>query len=189
MKMRRATLIGWLGCAILGSLAFVILDGYGSDPQWREPLPAAAAAANTHAAPLLSMDELPEQRLAAIWQQPLFSPDRHPDAERSQGAETGLAGYALSGVVLDGAARWALLRQGQRPLKLKLGQALDNGWVLSQLSARQASFSYQGQTRQLRIPILRLPPPETADDAPRLPAPSVMHTDAPQEAEPPVTAP
>jgi general secretion pathway protein N len=187
MKMRRATLIGLLGCATLGSLAFVIFDGYGSDPQWLEPLPATAA--NTRAAPLPTLAELPEPRLAAIWQQPLFSPDRHPDAERSQGADTGLAGYALSGVVLDGAAQWALLRQGQRPLKLKLGQALDNGWVLTQLSGRQASFSYQGQTRQLNIPILRLPPPETADDAPRLPAPSVVHTDAPQEAEPPVTAP
>jgi len=187
MKLRRATLIGLLGCATLGCLAFVIFNGYGSDPQWLEPLPATAAS--TRPAPLPTLAELPEPRLAAIWQQPLFSPDRHPDAERSQGADTGLAGYALSGVVLDGAAQWALLRQGQRPLKLKLGQALDNGWVLTQLSARQASFSYQGQTRQLNIPILRLPPPETADDAPRLPAPSVVHTDAPQEAEPPVTAP
>ena len=187
MNMRSATLIGLLGCAASGSLAFSILDGYGSDPQWLDPLPAAAA--NNRAAALPSLAELPEHRLAAIWQQPLFSPDRRPDAERGQSADTGLAGYALSGVVLDGAGQWALLRQGERALKLKLGQALDNGWVLSKLTPRQASFSYQGQTHQLAIPILRLPPPETADDAPRLPAPSVVHTDAPQEAEPPVNAP
>jgi general secretion pathway protein N len=174
-------------CAVLATLMALLLTGTGSDPQWLPPGDAPPMS-NANTRPL-AMPELAEQRLALIWQQPLFSPTRQGDVERSKGADTGLAGYALSGVVLDGAAQWALLRQGPRALKLKLGQALDNGWVLSQLSARQATFSYQGQTRQLSIPVLRLPPPEAADDAPRLPAPSVVHTDAPQEAEPPVTAP
>jgi general secretion pathway protein N len=173
-------------CALLATLMALLLTGSGSDPEWLPPADAPPMS-NTNARPL-TMPELAEQRLALVWQQPLFSPDRRPDAERSQGADTGLAGYALSGVVLDGAAQWALLRQGPRSLKLKLGQALDNGWVLRQLGARQATFSYQGQTRELSIPLLRLPPPDAAT-GPKLPAPSVVHTDAPQEAEPPVTAP
>jgi general secretion pathway protein N len=173
-------------CASLAALMALLLTGSGSDPEWLPPADAPPmSSANTRP---LAMPELGEQRLALVWQQPLFSPTRQGDAERSKGADTGLAGYALSGVVLDGTAQWALLRQGPRSLKLKLGQALDNGWVLSQLGARQASFSYQGQTRQLLIPLLRLPPPDTAS-GPKLPAPSVVHTDAPQEAEPPVTAP
>jgi general secretion pathway protein N len=173
-------------CALLATLMALLLTGTGSDPQWLPPADAPPMG-NANAQPP-AIAQLADQRLALIWQQPLFSPNRQADAQRSQGADTGLAGYALSGVVLDGAAQWALLRQGPRAIKLKLGQALDNGWVLSQLGPRQAAFSYQGQTRQLSIPVLRLPPPDAAS-GPKLPAPSVVHTDAPQEAEPPVTAP
>jgi general secretion pathway protein N len=50
----------------------------------------------------------------------------------------------------------------KRPLKLALGSALDNGWTLTALSPQQATFMYQGQTRQLSLPVLRLPPPSTA---------------------------
>jgi hypothetical protein len=81
-----------------------------------------------------------------------------------------------------------LLREGQRSLKLKVGASLDNGWQLQQLAPRQATFVYQGQSRQLTIPTLRLPPPSSGTGI-KLPIPSVVRTDAPQEAEPPVTAP
>jgi general secretion pathway protein N len=173
-------------CALLAALMALLLTGSGSDPQWLPP-GEAPPMSDANARPL-AMPELAEQRLALIWQQPLFSPTRQGDPAADRAADTGLAGLSLSGVVLDGAAQWALLRQGQRSLKLKVGASLDNGWQLHALTPRQATFVHQGQTRQLSLPMLRLPPPDAAS-SPKLPAPSVVHTDAPQEAEPPVTAP
>ncbi|MGI4836624.1 MAG: hypothetical protein ACRYF9_03325 [Janthinobacterium lividum] len=173
-------------CALLSVLLAMLLTGSGQDPQWLAPTDAPPMS-NANARPL-AMPELAEQRLALIWQQPLFSPSRQGDPAGERAADTGLAGLSLSGVVLDGAAQWALLREGSRSLKLKVGASLDNGWQLQALTPRQATFVHQGQTRQLSLPTLRLPPPDAAS-GPKLPAPSVVHTDAPQEAEPPVTAP
>ena len=174
-------------CALLATLMALLLTGSGSDPEWLPPADAPPMS-NANTRPL-AMPELAEQRLALIWQQPLFSPTRQGDLAADHAADTGLKGLTLSGVVLDGAAQWALLRQGPRSIKLKVGASLDNGWQLQALNPRQATFVHQGQTHQLSIPLLRLPPPAAANDALRLPAPSVVHTDAPQEAEPPVTAP
>jgi general secretion pathway protein N len=74
-----------------------------------------------------------------------------------------MEGVVLTGVVIDGQAQWALLRlTDKRSLKLAVGKTLDNGWTLTALSPLQATFKYQGQTRQLSLPVLRLPPPSTA---------------------------
>ena len=44
-------------------------------------------------------------------------------------------------------------------LKLAVGSTLDNGWTLESVTPQNATFSHQGQTRELRLPLLRLPPP------------------------------
>ncbi len=173
-------------CALLSVLLAMLLSGSGQDPQWLAPADAPPLS-NANTRPL-AMPELAEQRLALIWQQPLFSPTRQGDPAADHAVDTGLAGLSLSGVILDGTAQWALLREGPRSIKLKVGASLDNGWQLHALTPRQATFVHQGQTRQLSLPTLRLPPPDAASGL-KLPAPSVVHTDAPQEAEPPVTAP
>ena len=61
----------------------------------------------------------------------------------------------------------------KRSLKLAVGKALDNGWTLTALSPLQATFMYQGQTRQLSLPVLRLAPPSTAplSSLPNVPRP------------------
>ena len=117
---------------------------------------------------------LTQDQLQVAWQRPLFSPDRAPDAAAPGPAATRLEGLTLSGVVLDGtgadASRWALLhRQDKRALKLRLGDTLDNGWTLSQLTSRVATFTRQGQSQTLSLPVLRLPPPSPSP-SPTLPS-------------------
>lgn len=175
-----------LGAALL-ALCVMLLGGAGRDPQWLAPQPApkATAAGATPA----SVPELPEQQWVMIWRQPLFSPKRQADAATiGRSADTGLAGLTLSGIVLNGQAQWALLRQGPRNFTLKVGQRLSNGWMLEALGPREATFSHQGQQRRLSLATPRLPPPGE-DAAPRLPTPPVLHTDAPEEAEPLEDAP
>lgn len=176
-----------LGAALL-ALCVALLGGAGRDPQWLAPQPApqASAASATSA----SVPELPEQQLAMTWRQPLFSARRQADvaAAIDRSADTGLAGLTLSGVVLNGHAQWALLRQGPRNFTLKVGQRLSNGWMLEALGPREATFSHQGQQRRLNLATPRLPAPGE-DAAPRLPAPLVLHADAPEEAEPLEDAP
>jgi general secretion pathway protein N len=63
-------------------------------------------------------------------------------------------------VIVDGSSRWVLLQLPQkRRLKLAVGSTLDNGWTLDSVTPQSATFSHQGQTRELRLPLLRLPPP------------------------------
>lgn len=186
MKTRPLTLAGLAACALLLTLAVLLANGSGRDPDWLEPLPAPVQRSG-NVAPVAA-PSIADQRLALIWQQPLFSPDRHPDPATDRAADTGLAGLTLTGVVKAGAGQWAWLRDGQRTLTLKVGASLDNGWQLQTLTARQATFVHEGQTRQLSIPTPRLPPP-SAGSGPKLPSPSIVHTDAPSEAEPPVSTP
>jgi general secretion pathway protein N len=106
---------------------------------------------------------LTAQALSLSWQQSIFSADRKPDLVSGKRATTALQGIVLTGVVIDGQGQWALLRlANKRTRKLAVGAALDDGWTLSELSPLQATFTYQGQTRQLSLPVLRLPPPSTA---------------------------
>jgi general secretion pathway protein N len=119
---------------------------------------------------------LTEDQLQVAWQRPLFSPDRSPDLspDAARPDATRFEGLTLSGVVLDGAGadapRWALLhRQDKRALKIRLGDTLDNGWTLSQLTPRVATFTRQGQSQTLSLPVLRLPPPSSSP-SPTLPS-------------------
>ncbi len=150
----------------LAAACAALLSGWGQSPQWL-PAPAAkpvaASAAQSRQAPSADLDSH-----ALAWQQPIFSADRSPDVA-VQGASADLAGFTLSGVVLDGGTQVALLRQANgRSLSVRRGQRLDNGWTLEQLDPHEARFTLQGQTRSLRLPSPRLPPPSRSA-LPKLP--------------------
>lgn len=152
-------------------LAIAWLFSSPAEPEWLAPQPAAHAAAASPPAPL---PELAQARRAATWTQPLFSPDRQPDPQGASAAAHALSQLVLTGVVLDGTAQWAYLRDGNhRPLKVALGAELTSGWTLSHLDAQTATFIRQGQTHTLRLPRLRLPPPSHA------PAPTLTRTTTP----------
>lgn len=157
----RATEWSLLGlAALLGLLIAAIAGGAADSPDW---LPEQAArtqndnAAKVHVAPSATL-----QSLSATWQAPLFSTDRTPDRATAQAQASSLAGLTLTGIMLDGELRVAMIKRADGPpLKVHEGQALPNGWKLEKLTARQADFSSDGRTQSLALRALRLPPPST----------------------------
>ncbi|WP_122499340.1 general secretion pathway protein GspN [Pseudomonas viridiflava] len=148
--------------ALLAALAALIISGTAHSPGWlpeQVPRNLVDRAAQTHSAPTATLESL-----ANTWETPLFSTDRSPDKAvgKSDVQVASLSGLTLTGVVLDGTLRVALLKQASGPaLKVKQGDKLGNGWTLEQLDPMQATFSLDGRTQTLRLPAPRLPPPST----------------------------
>ena len=152
---------GLLGLSgLLGLLMVGILSSIGDAPQWLpapEPAPQANASAKVLAAPDASL-----QSLAGTWQAPLFSPDRSPDHAVGQTENSSLSSLILTGVVIDGDLRVAMLKRADGPpLKIHQGQSLPNGWQLEHLTPREARFVLEGRTQTLSLKTLRLPPPSS----------------------------
>lgn len=147
--------------AVLGVfLSTLLFTDAGKTVEW---LPADAPRDLLKVAPLRAMPMQSTQALAVSWKKSIFSQDRQPDIVSAKEEAAALQGVVLTGVIINGPAQWALLRlANHRRLKLAVGSALDSGWTLSALSPSQATFTYQGQTRQLSLAVLRLPPPSTA---------------------------
>ncbi|WP_277964256.1 general secretion pathway protein GspN [Pseudomonas sp. RIT-To-2] len=156
MTFMRSTLgLACLNGLLLAAVAWQCLGG--------EPAPRWAPVAQhspppVKAVPVPALLQLPDSERQVAWQHPLFSPDRQADAARGGAGAPTLDGVRLSGVVVDGDQRWALVRlANQRSLKLRLGDALDSGWTLAQVSATTATFQRQGQAHTLNLPVPRLP--------------------------------
>lgn len=158
MKLKRTTLVlVAINAVLIGALALTWL---GVEPavQWTQTDAPALAPLTASVAPRLA--ELPSSEREMAWQHPLFSPDRQPDLSKNRSDAVQLEGIRLTGVVVDGQTRWVLLRlANQRNVKLKQGEALDSGWVLSQVEAGTATFQRQGQAHTLNLPVPRLPAP------------------------------
>ncbi|MBA1231810.1 general secretion pathway protein GspN [Pseudomonas viridiflava] len=160
MRPLEWTLLGI--AAVLAALAALILSGAAHSPDWlpeQAPRTSADRPAPTYSAPTVALDSL-----ANTWKTPLFSTDRSPDlaVRKSDVQASSLAGLTLTGVILDGTLRVALLKQASGPaVKIKQGDTLANGWTLDRLDPMQATFSLDGRTQTLRLPAPRLPPPST----------------------------
>lgn len=160
MRFDTLTLTLLASTALLTAAAVSLAMGAGQTIDW---LPAGAPREAAPAAKPLTLSPLAPQALALTWQQSMFSPDRKADVATGKHQASSLDGISLSGVIIDGQAQWVLLRMpDKRNLKLAVGSTLDNGWTLTGATAQQATFSHQGQTRELRLPLLRLPPPSKA---------------------------
>jgi general secretion pathway protein N len=155
----RSTEWALLGLASVLTLVIAgILGGLGDSPDWlpeQAPRNLKDAAAKSPVAPTASL-----QSLSGTWQAPLFSTDRSADRSTQQAQVSNLAGLTLTGVMIDGDLRVALIKRADGPpLKVHQGQALPNGWKLEALSPTQADFSSDGRTQSLNLRALRLPPP------------------------------
>ena len=142
----------------LGLLMAVILSSIGDEPQWLpEPAVREHASARVQVAPSVALD-----RLAATWQTPLFSPDRSPDRAVGNTQASSLANLTLSGILITGNLQMVMLKQADgRPLTVRLGQVLPNGWRLEHLTPQSARFTLDGRTQTLSLYAKRLPPPST----------------------------
>jgi general secretion pathway protein N len=157
MKFDSLTLALGAVTVALAAVAISLGTGAGQAIDW---LPPAEARESAPAAGPAALPSLPAQALALTWQQSVFSPDRKPDLVSGKSQASSLDGISLSGVIINGASQWVLLQLPQkRRLKLAVGSTLDNGWTLDSVTPQLATFSHQGQTRELRLPLLRLPPP------------------------------
>lgn len=162
---------GLLGLAgLLGVLMAVILSSIGDQPQWLpEPVARAHPAVSARVAPSVTLDSL-----AATWQTPLFSSDRSPDNVVGKARVSSLANLTLSGIMITGNLQLAMLKQADgRPLTVRLGQTLPNGWRLEHLTPLHARFVLEGRTQTLSLSVPRLPPPSTTPpiSLPHEPAP------------------
>lgn len=159
MKFDRLTVTLLASTALLSATAISLLMGAGQHVDW---LPAGATREAAPVKPPQAMKTLSSQALALTWQQSMFSPQRTADRVAGKG-QASLDGIRLSGVIINGQTQWVLLRMpDQHTLKLAVGSTLDNGWTLTGATPQHATFSHQGQTRELRLPLLRLPPPSKA---------------------------
>ena len=152
---------GLLGLSgLLGLLMVGILSSIGDAPQW---LPEPEPTLHTNAsAKVLVAPDASLQSLAGTWQAPLFSPDRSPDPAVGQSENSSLSSLMLTGVVIDGDLRVAMLKRADGPpLKIHQGQRLPNGWQLEHLTPREARFVLDGRTQTLSLKTLRLPPPSS----------------------------
>lgn len=150
-----------LGLAtLLAALIALVFSGAVHSPDWlpeKAPRNPVNHSAQAQRAPEATLDSL-----SKTWKTPLFSTDRSPDraVEQANVQATSLSGMTLSGVIIDGSLRVALLRQADGPaLKIRQGQRLANGWTLDSVEPMQATFSLDGRTQVLRLPAPRLPPP------------------------------
>ncbi|WP_122313809.1 general secretion pathway protein GspN [Pseudomonas cichorii] len=149
-----------LGLAtLLAGLIALVLSGVAHSPDWlpeEAPRNPANQSAKARQAPEASLESL-----SNTWKTPLFSPDRSPDrAVQVETQASSLSGLTLTGVILDGSLRVALLKQASgSPLKVRQGERMANGWTLERIEPMQAVFSLDGRTQALRLPAPRLPPP------------------------------
>ncbi|MHC8306330.1 hypothetical protein [Pseudomonas sp. PB3P13] len=157
---RSASILLAVAAVLAAFLSALLLTDFGQTVDW---LPADAPRDLPTAVAPRAMPMLSTQALAVSWKQSIFSQNRQPDIVTTQGEAAALQGVVLTGVIINRQAQWALLRlANNRRLKLAVGSALDNGWTLSGLIPSQATFTKQGQTRQLSLAVLRLPPPSAA---------------------------
>ncbi|AHG41577.1 general secretion pathway protein N [Pseudomonas syringae CC1557] len=145
---------------LLAALIALILSGAAHSPDWlpeQAPRNLLDQKTQAHSAPSATLDSL-----ANTWKTPLFSPERSPDVavRKADVQASSLAGLTLTGVIMDGSLRVALLKQASGPaLKVRQGDRLPNGWTLDRLEPTQATFKLDERTQVLRLPALRLPPP------------------------------
>jgi general secretion pathway protein N len=137
--------------AVFGVLLLLLLAGVGRGMQWGAPRPAAPLP-ETRDQGLPT--PLPLAQFSAVWQQPLFNPDRKP-AMRSASGGASLGDMQLTGIILMPTLHMALLhdKAADRDVRVREGDALPDGsWKLAELKPRAAIFESASGRTQLDLP-------------------------------------
>jgi general secretion pathway protein N len=170
-----------VGAAIaLAALWLLLLMGVGRGERWdaphaTTPLPPATAATDLPRAQ-------PLQQFAAVWQKPLFNPDRKPIIRAADGSSPG--DLELTGVIITPTLRMALLhdKTADRQLRLREGASLPDGSVtLVELHPRSALVDSSGGRVELKLPAgAPIDMPKAGpDDGHNGPGEAMMRVDAP----------
>ena len=191
----------WLVGLNVALLIAIALSWAGSGAHWSPPPPLR---------PELSTLALPgrfaaDKALVALHQRPLFATDRRPSTEAAaaNGGEPPQAGelaapddilerLTLQGVVGAGRHGAVLLTFDGRPLRLPVGQSIEQ-WRLVRIRGLDVYFEHaDGETLQLRIQRPRAKPAEPARQAARTQPPWATQAaaDTPPQASPaPISSP
>ncbi|MEO6801103.1 MAG: hypothetical protein ABI178_14290 [Rhodanobacter sp.] len=137
---------------VLGVLFVLLLSGVGRGVYWSAPrsLPALPPPGNNADLP----QSRPLQQFAAVWQQPLFNPDRKPVAHAAADGSN-LGDLELTGIIITPGLRMALLhdKNGNHEIRLREGAALPDGSVtLVEVHQRSAVFDSSAGRTELKLP-------------------------------------
>jgi len=158
---RRLTPTFGIAAAILLLLLIALWTGLGRGTHWHDNaaparLPSVGAATPAPAVP-------PLDKFAEVWQHPLFSPTRTPEAVAT--GEGGSSGdLELTGVIMLPHLKMAILhdKSNGRDYRVVEGQPSRGGPVLVELHPRSAVVEVSGSRQQLQL----IPGPAPDSSAP-----------------------
>ena len=186
------------GIAVVLAVLFAVLfAGMGRGVRWNQPLPTPPlpeVRQNTMPVPL------PLDHFAAVWQRPLFNPDRKAVLHNA-GETSNLGDMELTGIIITPSLRVALLRNksddktqpgavptatdnkddASKDVRVREGGTLPDGsWKLVELQPRVAIFESGGSRSELKLPsgapVTPLPNQKTAPPIPGQPNPGMPPT-------------
>ncbi len=149
---RRLTPVLGVVVVVLGALLLLLLAGMGRGVRWPAPrtLPPLPPPGNSADLP----QPQPLQQFSAVWQKPLFNPDRQPVAHAAAGGSN-LGDLELTGIIITPDLRMALLhdKNGNKEIRLREGAALPDGSVtLVEVRQRSAVFDSTAGRTELKLP-------------------------------------
>ncbi len=178
LKKHALTVLAALNLALLLALAALWLgtDGRLRHVHWQRPAPQTSdyAALVPHLPGAAPADTGP---FIGLLERPLFSPTRRPPPaspkDQEQGPDGGLG--ELSGLIEGQGTGGAIVQIGGKARRVQLHESVE-GWTLSAVKERSATFTRAGQSRVLQLPRAKL------QNGPALPPPAAS---APPVAAPP----
>lgn len=165
---RRLTPVLGAIAAVFGVVLLLLLLGVGRTVSWGAPR-AAAPLPETHDQGL--PPPVPLAQFSAVWQQPLFSPDRKPSLRTASGGAS-LGDMQLTGIIVTPTLHMALLhdKSGDHEVRVRQGETLPDGsWRLVELKPRAAVFESASGRTELELPAgapIDMPKNTTAPPAP-----------------------
>lgn len=193
LKKHALPVLAALNVALLLTLAALWLgtDGRLRHVHWQRPAPQTSdyAALVPQLPGVAPADTGP---FVGLLERPLFSPTRRPpppasSKDQEQGSDSGLG--ELSGIIEGQGAGGAIVQIGGKARRVQLHESVE-GWTLSAVKERSATFTRAGQSRVLQLPRAKLqngpalPPPETSAPASQVSPPVSA---APAAPAPPTT--
>jgi general secretion pathway protein N len=147
---RRLTPVAAVVAAVLAGLLIALWAGVGSRAHWHDVVVSAEhpQAESTAKPP----DVAPLRQYREVWQRPLFSPTRTPEAARSGGNESS-GNLQLTGVIMLPGLKMAILHDSTsgKDYRVVEGQTSGRGPVLVALHPRSAVVEAAGSRRHLTL--------------------------------------
>ncbi|WP_130617254.1 general secretion pathway protein GspN [Dyella amyloliquefaciens] len=154
--------------AVFGVVLLLFLGGLGRGVSWGAPRPATPLP-ETHDQGL--PPPIPLAQFSAVWQQPLFNPDRKANLRTASGGAS-LGDMQLTGIIVTPGLHMALLhdKSGDHEVRVREGDTLPDGsWRLVELKPRAAVFESSSGRTELELPAGA--PIDMPKNAPGQPAP------------------